>query len=507
MQSKYMKFNNPNGFEGDVSDDATMEQQSWIQAYLSRPESMFYCRVDESYIKDLFNLYDLREKMNIDNSRFRRLIYIITSSRRVEDIAKTYYMSSSSSSSSNNNNNHKSSNKNIGSRTSSSNNKNNNNNYQDLRVVRNSDNNNNKTTHKIGIGNTSNHHRRSSEGKNNNSSKSRNNKNDAKKLLKKSGSSSTSSSRNNNSNMQRRSRDEVIKKLMKECRKLYGLIHARFICTNRGLDYMRMKYENGDFGRCRSANCKNFKLVPIGASSDYGKDKVKVYCDCCRRIYRPKSQCQKEDGAYWGTTFAHLFFLENPVKDKPKQKIHVPKVYGFKVHRVEDDTKEFEKETLIQKKDLEIQKLVLENRKLKNELQVLRQENMARIGGYSSSGSNGTMMLNSGMLSHAGSISTTDGAGSLSDADNSNIHNNNNNGISNNMMKVAGYNINNNSNNNTSSNHSRKRQTPSSSSTTQRNSRGKHMQQQSLLLAPGIANTVANNSSKRRKTVRHHALV
>ena len=138
-----MKFNNPNGFEGDVSDDATMEQQSWIQAYLSRPESMFYCRVDESYIKDPFNLYDLREKMNIDNSRFRRLIHIITSSRRVEDIAKTYYMSSSSSSSSsNNNNNHKSSNKN-NDRTSSSNNKNNNNNYQDLRVV--SDNN-NKTT-------------------------------------------------------------------------------------------------------------------------------------------------------------------------------------------------------------------------------------------------------------------------------------------------------------------------------------------------------------------------
>ena len=104
MQSKYMKFNNPNGLEGDVSDDATMEQQSWIQAYLSRPESMFYCRVDESYIKDLFNLYDLREKMNIDNSRFRRLIHIITSSRRVEDIAKTYYMSSSSSSNNNNNN-------------------------------------------------------------------------------------------------------------------------------------------------------------------------------------------------------------------------------------------------------------------------------------------------------------------------------------------------------------------------------------------------------------------
>eukprot|EP00943_MAST-04B_sp_MAST-4B-sp1_P004239 g4239.t1 len=194
------RSNNNTGFEGDVSDDAT-EQQSWVEAYLSRKESIFYCKIDDSYIKDPFNLYDLREKMNVDSSRFRRLIKIITTSSRVEDIVSDYAL------------------------------------------------------------------------------------------------------RNNNSSEDNFNLDRIRQRFIKEARKLYGLIHARFICTSRGLSYMRMKYENGDFGRCRAANCNNFKLVPIGTSDDYNQGKVKVYCDCCGKIYRPKSQSQKEDGAFWGRTF------------------------------------------------------------------------------------------------------------------------------------------------------------------------------------------------------------
>ena len=46
--------------------------------------------------------------------------------------------------------------------------------------------------------------------------------------------------------------DEQIKdgKLEKSARHLYGLIHARFILTNRGVSMMLNKYRDGHFGAC-----------------------------------------------------------------------------------------------------------------------------------------------------------------------------------------------------------------------------------------------------------------
>jgi casein kinase II subunit beta len=39
------------------------------------------------------------------------------------------------------------------------------------------------------------------------------------------------------------------------------------------------------------------------------------------------------DGAYFGTTFAHLFLLSHPELVMPKaQQTYIPRIYGFKIH-------------------------------------------------------------------------------------------------------------------------------------------------------------------------------
>mmetsp|Transcript_8639 Transcript_8639/g.19531 ORF Transcript_8639/g.19531 Transcript_8639/m.19531 type:complete len:447 (-) Transcript_8639:51-1391(-) len=116
---------------------------------------------------------------------------------------------------------------------------------------------------------------------------------------------------------------------------LYGLIHARYVVTNRGMHAMYEKYRTATFGRCPNVFCQGQPVLPVGLSDLPRNYTVNVFCPRCHGLYFPKSTRQANvDGAYFGTTFPHLFLLTHPdmIMTKPTQQYR-PRVYGFKIHR------------------------------------------------------------------------------------------------------------------------------------------------------------------------------
>ena len=95
---------------------------------------------------------------------------------------------------------------------------------------------------------------------------------------------------------------------------LYGLIHARFIITNRGMHSMYEKYRLAHFGRCPHVFCQGQPVLPVGLSDLPRNYTVNVFCPRCHGLFFPKSTRQANiDGAYFGTTFPHLYLMTHPV--------------------------------------------------------------------------------------------------------------------------------------------------------------------------------------------------
>lgn len=87
---------------------------------------------------------------------------------------------------------------------------------------------------------------------------------------------------------------------------LYGLIHARFIISPRGLAMMKDKFNLGAFGYCPRVLCERQSVLPIGVSEELSTSRVKVYCPRCQDVYIPRNKQLDIDGAYFGTSFPHI---------------------------------------------------------------------------------------------------------------------------------------------------------------------------------------------------------
>lgn len=97
-----------------------------------------------------------------------------------------------------------------------------------------------------------------------------------------------------------------------------------YILTNRGMHAMYEKYRVAAFGRCPHVFCQGQPVLPVGLSDLPRNYTVNVFCPRCHGLFFPKSTRQANiDGAYFGTTFPHLYLMTHPVSIFG----HFPRVY------------------------------------------------------------------------------------------------------------------------------------------------------------------------------------
>lgn len=94
------------------------------------------------------------------------------------------------------------------------------------------------------------------------------------------------------------------------------------------------KFKNADFGKCPRVACHGQNLLPSGVHDIPGQSTVALYCARCEDIYSPKSSRHAcIDGSYFGSSFAHMFFLTYPnLQPMKSSRRYEPRVFGFRVH-------------------------------------------------------------------------------------------------------------------------------------------------------------------------------
>ncbi|ORX90972.1 casein kinase II beta subunit [Basidiobolus meristosporus CBS 931.73] len=121
--------------------------------------------------------------------------------------------------------------------------------------------------------------------------------------------------------------------------RLYCMLHQRYILTRQGMHEMASRYDRGDFGCCPRYYCNGTLVIPTGKSDSLDVEPVKLYCPNCLDLYTPpNSPTHSLDGAFFGTTFAHLFLMTYSPSTYSHFKInsYKPRIYGFKVSELSE---------------------------------------------------------------------------------------------------------------------------------------------------------------------------
>ena len=88
---------------------------------------------------------------------------------------------------------------------------------------------------------------------------------------------------------------------------LYGLIHARYILSSRGMISMLEKFKQSHFGRCPRIACNNQSCLPVGTSDIFRTATLKIFCPSCQvRIYLMCTFCL----IYFKTIIGFIFSTE-----------------------------------------------------------------------------------------------------------------------------------------------------------------------------------------------------
>ncbi|KAL5241910.1 hypothetical protein ACI65C_009320 [Semiaphis heraclei] len=123
---------------------------------------------------------------------------------------------------------------------------------------------------------------------------------------------------------------------------VYGLVHARYVMTPRGVAKILEKYVAGCFGQCPRENCKRSPVLPIGLCDVVGQNTVRIFCPRCMDVYtlQPGVRAAAVDGAYFGTGLPHMVLMTRPeyIPSRPEGR-YVAKLYGFRIHSSAYDLK------------------------------------------------------------------------------------------------------------------------------------------------------------------------